>query len=76
MRHLAGKALTLTGLSILLFGIQHKAQANDDWLLGGDISRIQIGYKIAPVRLNLAHRDLQMVGLGSYLVNAVGGCND
>ena len=76
MRHLAGKALTLTGLSILLFGIQHKAQANDDWLFGGDISRIQIGYKIAPVRLNLAHRDLQMVGLGSYLVNAVGGCND
>ena len=31
MKHLAGKALTLAGLSILLFGIQHKAQANDDW---------------------------------------------
>ena len=76
MRHLAGKTLTLTGLSILLFGIQHKAQANDDWLFGGDISRIQIGFKIAPVRLNLAHRDPAMVGLGSYLVNAVGGCND
>jgi hypothetical protein len=28
------------------------------------------------VKLNLEGRDTQAVGLGSYLVNAVGGCND
>ncbi len=36
---------------------------------------IQIGYKIAPVRLNLSNKDPALVGLGSYLVNAVGDCN-
>jgi hypothetical protein len=34
------------------------------------------GYAMAPVKLNLVGRDTQAVGLGSYLVNAVGGCND
>ena len=45
MRHLAGKTLTLTGLSILLFGIQHKAQANDDWLFGGDMAPPAVGLR-------------------------------
>src|SRR5215475_5139730 len=39
-------------------------------------SRIQIGLSIAPVPLNLGHQNRAQVGLGSYLVNAVGGCND
>ena len=34
------------------------------------------GYAIAPVKLNMEGRDSQAVGLGSYLVNAVAGCND
>ena len=42
----------------------------------GDQSRIQQGYAIAPVPLNLAGRNPALVGLGSYLANAVGGCND
>ena len=37
--------------------------------------RIKIGFKIAPVPLNLAGKDRDLVGLGSYLVNAVGDCN-
>jgi hypothetical protein len=32
------------------------------------------GYAIAPVKLSLEGRDTQLVGLGSYLVNAVGLC--
>jgi hypothetical protein len=36
---------------------------------------IQTGFAIAPVPLNLAGRDSTLVGLGSYLVNAVGDCN-
>ena len=38
--------------------------------------RIQRGFAIAPVPLNLHGKDLALVGLGSYLVNAMGGCND
>jgi hypothetical protein len=38
-------------------------------------SRVSIGFKIAPVPLNLEGRNRAKVGLGSYLVNAVGDCN-
>lgn len=40
-----------------------------------DQSRIQRGFEIAPVPLNLAGKNRALVGLGSYLVNAVGDCN-
>jgi hypothetical protein len=39
-------------------------------------SEIQRGFAIAPVQLNLRGKNPALVGLGSYLVNAVGGCND
>jgi hypothetical protein len=39
-------------------------------------SKIQRGFAIAPVRLNLVGKNRALVGLGSYLVNAAGGCND
>jgi len=39
-------------------------------------ARIAQGFDIAPVPLNLAGLDSDLVGLGSYIVNAVGGCND
>jgi hypothetical protein len=35
----------------------------------------QLGLAIAPVPLNLVGKDQTMVGLGSFLVNAVGDCN-
>jgi hypothetical protein len=38
--------------------------------------RIERGFKIAPVHLNLEGKDRKLVGLGSYLVNAVGACDD
>ena len=41
-----------------------------------DTYRILRGFKIAPVPLNLRGLDRDLVGLGSYLVNAAGGCND
>jgi hypothetical protein len=43
---------------------------------GGDDNKIRIGFEIAPVPLNLEGRDRSAVGLGSYLVNAIGSCND
>ncbi len=36
---------------------------------------IRIGLAIAPVPLNMARKDKDMVGLGSYIVNVTGGCN-
>jgi hypothetical protein len=42
----------------------------------GDDSRVRQGFRISPVPLDLHHRDRELVGLGSYLVNAVGSCND
>jgi hypothetical protein len=39
-------------------------------------ARIQIGFEIAPVHLNLHGKDRDLVGLGSYIVNSVAGCND
>lgn len=41
-----------------------------------DTLRIQKGLALAPVPLNMTGRDPNVVGLGSYLVNAAGGCND
>lgn len=48
-----------------------RASADDD----DTNSKIKIGFAIAPVPLNLAGRNKAMVGLGSYIVNAVGDCN-
>jgi hypothetical protein len=54
-------------------------------LKGGDNGRtsgkseaeeVQIGFSISPVKLNLQDKDPNLVGLGSYIVNAQAGCND
>jgi hypothetical protein len=39
-------------------------------------SEIQQGFAISPVRLNLRGKNPALVGLGSYIVNAQGACND
>jgi len=41
-----------------------------------NVARTAIGLKIAPVPLNLKGLNTDQVGLGSYLVNAIGQCND
>jgi hypothetical protein len=64
---------------VLLAPIHPRAQEgrdeqNDEQ--GDDDSRVAIGLRIAPVHLSFRQSDREAVGLGSYLVNAVGGCND
>jgi hypothetical protein len=46
------------------------AQASND-----DESLVNIGFKIAPVPLNLEGKNHDLVGLGSFIVNAQGDCN-
>jgi hypothetical protein len=41
---------------------------------GSENSKIQIGYRIAPVPLNLQGKNPALVGLGSYIVNAQADC--
>lgn len=41
---------------------------------GDDGSKIQRGFAIAPVDLDLTGKNRALVGLGSYLVNAAGDC--
>jgi len=38
--------------------------------------RVVRGFALAPVPLDLRHKNRALVGLGSYIVNAQGGCND
>jgi hypothetical protein len=38
-------------------------------------SRIEKGFEIAPVHLNLEGKNRALVGLGSYIVNGAGDCN-
>jgi hypothetical protein len=50
-----------------------KAQSEND---GEGPSRVEIGFAIAPVKLNLEGKNRELVGLGSYIVNAQASCND
>lgn len=63
-----------TSLAIVFAAMSIKApraSADDD----DTDSRIKIGFAIAPVPLKLDGRNKALVGLGSYIVNAVGDCN-
>jgi hypothetical protein len=63
-----------TSLLVVFAAMSIKApgtSANDNDLN----AKIQIGFAIAPVPLNLAGRNKALVGYGSYIVNAVADCN-
>jgi hypothetical protein len=64
--------LAATGLTVALAGVSSGAKPAPD----SEASRIQRGYQIAPVPLKVRHLNADLVGLGSYIVNAQGGCND
>jgi hypothetical protein len=65
--------------AIILAGMMNSSRqvrARDDE--GGDEreeSMIRRGFEIAPVNLTYDQKDRKLVGLGSYIVNAVGDCN-
>lgn len=67
------KVLTL-GLAVIgCASFLSLASGADD---SGDQARIARGFQITPVKLSLKGRNRDLVGLGSYIVNAQGGCND
>ncbi|MGV8943410.1 hypothetical protein, partial [Thermomonas sp.] len=62
MKHVLIVATMLAGLSFTVTAQEH--------------SRIRQGYAINPVRLNMAGKNPAKVGMGSYIVNAIGACSD
>jgi hypothetical protein len=63
-------AVALLGLAGMLI-TSPRVQADSD----ESDSRVQIGLKIAPVKLNMKGLNPELVGKGSYIVNAQGDCN-
>ena len=69
--------MVVAGTAMMLTVTHHKAQADDDDDSdSAERIRVEQGFRIAPVSLTYNPDDRHMVGLGSYLVNAVGGCSD
>lgn len=68
-----GATLTLVGAALALMLVRSPGvRAQDD---NDEGSLIRIGFKIAPVPLNLAGKNPALVGLGSFIVNAQADCN-
>ena len=63
--------LSVAGLSLGVIGVV-VGKDQEDGLSHED----RTGLRIAPVPLNLRGKSTELVGLGSYIVNAQGGCND
>jgi len=67
----AAVAVAVAGAIALcgMFMSSPRVHADDDQDL------VTIGFNIAPVKLNLSGKDPDLVGLGSFIVNAQGDCN-
>ena len=72
-RPVAGMFTTLAVMAMAAMFIRYprvEAEEQQD-----EESLIQIGFKIAPVPLNLKGKNRDLVGLGSFIVNGQGDCN-
>lgn len=65
-------ALVVIGVAITPPSVRAK---NDNNGAQDEQEMIRIGLAIAPVPLNMAGKDQDLVGLGSYIVNVTGDCN-
>ena len=61
--------------SVLFVGVVVSGNDDKDERRSDD-ARVQRGFAITPVKLTFKKKDRDLVGLGSYIVNAQGGCND
>jgi len=73
MRPHTATAVVLTLLSGLLIASGLKAGNGEH---ENEEAMVRRGFQISPVPLNIAGRNRDLVGLGSYLVNAQMSCND
>src|SRR5690349_20732136 len=61
--------------SVILVGLALTSQTSRANREGEQDSRVRIGFQISPVPLNLHGRNRELVGLGSYIMNAASDCN-
>ena len=61
------------GASVLLFLSQTSFAGNER---RDSDPRVSAGFGLAPGSLHVKGRDVELVGLGSYIVNGARGCND
>lgn len=73
-----GIAAACLGLTATAVAADDSAEEQSMRAVGSEslASRVAVGYRINPVELQLRGKNRFLVGLGSYLVNAGGGCND
>lgn len=69
-------ALVVTGSLISIPLVTGAGDRNEQGGNDQNQSKIRQGFAIAPVPLDLRGKNRALVGLGSYIVNAQGGCND
>jgi hypothetical protein len=69
-------AMPLLSAIFSIGGMIHAPSAMAQSAFTYDDAAVQKGLQISPVTLNMTGRDRNQVGYGSYLVNAVAGCND
>jgi hypothetical protein len=70
-----GIAIAFSAILLVSTSINSPRLRADDNSSNNDESKIKAGFDIAPVTLNLKGKNRALVGLGSYIVNAVGDCN-
>jgi hypothetical protein len=69
-------AIVVLVASVLTGMLTSSSRAHaDDGQSDDTASLVQIGFQIAPVHLTLTGKNRELVGLGSYLVNARSDCN-
>lgn len=71
----AAVVVAVGAIGFVILSIPLRLQAQQSEEQQSEDPRIDQGFAIAPVPLNLLTRNHDLVGLGSYLVNAVGDCN-
>ncbi len=80
MRFVACASFFLALQLCTLFAVQadnDNGKGRDDDKGKEESERVKRGFELArPLRLNLRGKNRSLVGLGSYIVNAQGGCND
>ena len=70
------KLVAIVAISTGLMGAAFDTPADESDDVTSNATRAWIGFQIAPVALDLRGRNRELVGIGSYIVNAQGGCND
>lgn len=72
-KHLGAVRVLIACAAVFIasIGVRSLRAADDN----SDEAKVRIGLQIAPVPLNLEHKNRALVGLGSYIVNGVSGCN-